>query len=75
MTIANALSFLPGGLGVTEAGMLALLGTLGTGTGSGVATAATFVTRVCTLWFAVFLGIVALVLFTRRTKISVSAAA
>jgi uncharacterized protein (TIRG00374 family) len=71
MTVAGALSFLPGGLGVTEAGMLTLLGTLGTGTGRSVAAAATFVTRLCTLWFAVGVGLLALVLFSRRTKIAV----
>jgi glycosyltransferase 2 family protein len=69
MTIAGALSFLPGGLGVTEAGMLALLGQLGTGTGRGVAAAATFVTRLCTLWFAVLVGLVALVFFARKTRV------
>ncbi|HEX2659130.1 MAG TPA: flippase-like domain-containing protein, partial [Polyangia bacterium] len=66
MTVAGALSFLPGGLGVTEAGMLALLGTLGTGIGRGTAAAATFVTRACTLWFAVAIGVAALVVFSRR---------
>jgi uncharacterized protein (TIRG00374 family) len=71
MTIVGALSFLPGGLGVTEAGMLGLLGKLGTGTGRGVAAAATFVTRLCTLWFAVAVGLGALVLFARRTRIAV----
>lgn len=71
MTIAGALSFLPGGLGVTEAGMLALLGKLGTGTGRSVSAAATFVTRVCTLWFAVVVGLVALVVFARRARIKV----
>jgi uncharacterized protein (TIRG00374 family) len=71
MTIVGALSFLPGGLGVTEAGMLGWLGKLGTGTGRGVAAAATFVTRLCTLWFAVGVGLGALVLFARRTHIAV----
>jgi uncharacterized protein (TIRG00374 family) len=66
MTVAGALSFLPGGLGVTEAGMLALLGTLGTGIGRGTAAAATFVTRACTLWFAVAIGVAALVMYARR---------
>jgi uncharacterized protein (TIRG00374 family) len=70
MTVAGALSFLPGGLGVTELGMLELLGKLGTGTGRSVAAAATFVTRACTLWFAVAVGLGALVLFARRTKVS-----
>lgn len=69
MTVAGALSFLPGGLGVTEAGMLGLLGRLATGTDRGIATAATFVTRVVTLWFAVAVGVVALALFARRKHI------
>jgi uncharacterized protein (TIRG00374 family) len=71
MTVAGALSFLPGGLGATEAGMLGLLGKLGTGTGRGVSLAAVFVTRLCTLWFAVAVGLAALVVFARRTKIDV----
>ena len=71
MTVAGALSFLPGGLGVTEAGMLAMLEQLATGCGRSVAAAATFVTRLCTLWFAVLVGIVALLIFARQTKIRV----
>jgi len=70
MTVAGALSFLPGGLGVTEAGMLALLGTFGTGIGRGTAAAATFVTRACTLWFAVAIGLAALALYARREKMA-----
>lgn len=71
MTVAGALSFLPGGLGVTEAGMLGLLGELGHGTDRSIATAATFVTRLVTLWFAVVLGLVALLIFARTTRIRV----
>jgi len=71
MTVAGALSFLPGGLGVTEAGMLALLGTFGTGIGRGTAAAATFVTRACTLWFAVAIGLAALALYGRREQVTV----
>jgi uncharacterized protein (TIRG00374 family) len=70
MTVAGALSFLPGGLGVTEAGMLAMLEQLATGCNRSVAAAATFVTRLCTLWFAVLVGIVALLVFSRGTKIT-----
>jgi uncharacterized protein (TIRG00374 family) len=73
MTIAGALSFLPGGLGVTEAGMLALLVKFGTGMDRGQAAAATFVTRGATLWFAVALGLPALVLYTRRKHVAVEA--
>jgi uncharacterized protein (TIRG00374 family) len=71
MTVAGALSFLPGGLGVTELGMLAMLGELATGCDRSVAAAATFVTRLCTLWFAVLVGVVALLIFARQTKIQV----
>jgi uncharacterized protein (TIRG00374 family) len=71
MTIAGALSFLPGGLGVTEAGMLALLVRFGLGLTRGSAAAATFVTRACTLWFAVALGLPALALYARRKHVEV----
>ncbi|HEY2729212.1 MAG TPA: lysylphosphatidylglycerol synthase transmembrane domain-containing protein [Polyangia bacterium] len=73
MTVAGALSFLPGGLGVTEAGMLAMLVRFGVGLTRGSAAAATFVTRACTLWFAVALGLPALVLYTRRKHVAVPA--
>jgi glycosyltransferase 2 family protein len=75
MTVAGALSFLPGGLGVTEAGMLALLGTFGSGIGRGTAAAATFVTRACTLWFAVAIGLGALALYSRRAGLNATAPA
>jgi uncharacterized protein (TIRG00374 family) len=71
MTVAGALSFLPGGLGVTEAGMLALLVKFGTGIGRGEAAAATFVTRAATLWFAVALGLPALIAYARRKHVAV----
>jgi uncharacterized protein (TIRG00374 family) len=64
MTIAGALSFLPGGLGVQEGGMVTLLVTMAHGVLKPRATAATFVTRLCTLWFAVAIGVVSL-LFVR----------
>jgi uncharacterized protein (TIRG00374 family) len=72
MTVAGALSFLPGGLGMTEMGMVGLLVGLGTGTDRSVAAAATFVTRACTLWFAVLVGVVALLIFARRTRVSLT---
>jgi glycosyltransferase 2 family protein len=71
MTVAGALSFLPGGLGVTEAGMLALLIRLGSGLDRGSSAAATFVTRACTLWFAVALGLPALIAYARRKHVHV----
>lgn len=71
MTVAGALAFVPGGLGVTEAGMLALLVQLGRGLDRPTAAAATFLTRAATLWFAVALGLVALITFARRTHVAV----
>ena len=52
--IIGALSFLPGGLGGTEAAMVMMLLTLGAS--SQEAFAATLICRLTTLWFAMFLG-------------------
>ena len=59
-TIAGALSFLPGGLLVTEATMTLFLVTASTGMDEPTAVAATILTRLATLWFAVALGLVAM---------------
>lgn len=59
-TIAGALSFLPGGLLVTEATMTLFLVQASRGTDEPTAIAATILTRLATLWFAVVLGLVAL---------------
>lgn len=56
-TIAGALSFLPGGLGVTEASMAILLVESAAGLDHATALDATLLTRLATLWFAVVLGI------------------
>jgi uncharacterized protein (TIRG00374 family) len=58
-TIAGALSFLPGGLGVTEGGMTILLVQSGH-IEEPVALAATLLIRLATLWFGVLLGVVLL---------------
>jgi uncharacterized protein (TIRG00374 family) len=65
-TIAGALSFLPGGLGVTEGAMTLLLVENAVNVDRGTATAATILTRLATLWFAVALGMVALAWARRR---------
>ena len=57
--LAGALSFMPGGLGGAEAVMIALL-TLN-GVPMPVAVAATVFIRLATLWFAVVIGLVALI--------------
>jgi uncharacterized protein (TIRG00374 family) len=68
-TIVGALAMLPGGLGVTEAGMTGLLQTLGGASMTKeVATAATILVRIATLWFAVAIGMVALALFRTQQK-------
>ncbi|MDH4234202.1 MAG: flippase-like domain-containing protein, partial [Gallionella sp.] len=64
--LVGALSFLPGGLGGTEATMVALL--MLNGTGQPEAVAATVLIRLATLWFAVGLGIMALTLPERVNK-------
>jgi glycosyltransferase 2 family protein len=67
-TLLGLVSFLPGGLGVSEAssaGLLVLLVPMA----AGPATAATIIIRFCTLWFGVTLGAVALALFRRRHRI------
>ncbi|HWU87356.1 MAG TPA: lysylphosphatidylglycerol synthase transmembrane domain-containing protein, partial [Kofleriaceae bacterium] len=65
-TIAGALSFLPGGLGVTEGGMTLLLVQSAAALGRATALDATLLTRLATLWFAVALGLVCLALARRR---------
>lgn len=53
-TIVGAFTFLPGGIGITEASLAGILVSVGM-TASG-ASAATLLTRVVTLWWAVLLG-------------------
>ena len=65
-TIAGALSFLPGGLGVTEGAMTLLLVESGRGVDNDTAVAAAILTRLATLWLAVALGAVAMVFCRRR---------
>jgi uncharacterized membrane protein YbhN (UPF0104 family) len=58
-SLAGALSFLPGGLGVAEASMTGLIRVLGD-VPKAAAAAATVLIRLATLWFAVAVGLVAL---------------
>ena len=63
-TIAGAVAMMPGGLGVTEAGMTGLIEALSGGAvEAAAATAATMLTRLATLWWAVVVGAFALVAF------------
>ncbi|MGQ9368826.1 lysylphosphatidylglycerol synthase transmembrane domain-containing protein [Azospirillum sp. ST 5-10] len=63
--LVGAVSMLPGGLGGTEATMVALL--VATGTDPATALAATAVIRLTTLWFAVVVGFAALPFALRGT--------
>jgi uncharacterized protein (TIRG00374 family) len=58
--LLGALSFIPGGLGSTEAAMLLLLQSVGADPAAAVA--ATLICRIVTLWLAVFLGVLAALL-------------
>lgn len=61
--LAGALSFMPGGLGGSEATMIVLLKLLGVPLPAAVS--ATLLIRLATLWFAVLLGAVALSIRTK----------
>jgi uncharacterized membrane protein YbhN (UPF0104 family) len=64
-SLLGAISFLPGGLGATEGSMAILLTQL-SGLDRDPAIAATLLVRFATLWFAVLLGMAALLLLQRR---------
>lgn len=66
--IAGIVALLPGGVGVTEAGMAGALSLNGGAWATPAATVAvTLLTRVVTLWFAIAVGAAALVLHRRMT--------
>jgi uncharacterized protein (TIRG00374 family) len=67
-TIAGALSFLPGGLGVTEGAMTLALIDGAAHMDRATAVDATLLTRLATLWFAVVLGVVFLAVARRRIR-------
>jgi uncharacterized protein (TIRG00374 family) len=73
-TIAGALSFLPGGLGVTEGAMAMWLVRGATHLDRGSAIDATLLTRLATLWFAVGLGVICLAVARRRIRARQAAA-
>lgn len=53
-SVAGAITFLPGGLGITEAGLVSLL--MSAGLSVNISTQITVILRVMTLWFAAFIG-------------------
>jgi uncharacterized protein (TIRG00374 family) len=64
--LAGALSFIPGGLGSTEAVMVLLLTLVGADTPTAVA--ATLICRLTTLWFAVVIGGIVMVVLELSSK-------
>lgn len=66
--LIGAISFLPGGLGSTEAVMILLL--LLAGASHPTAIAATLICRIATLWFAVGLGGIALMSITGQAAVT-----
>ena len=73
-TLFGALLMLPGGLVGTEGSMVALLQQLGVN--RTIASSATFIIRLCTLWFAVLVGLPAMgfIYFFMKTSTSVKIA-
>jgi uncharacterized protein (TIRG00374 family) len=70
-TLFGLVSFLPGGLGVSEVTSVGLLVAL-VGMSVSAATTATIVIRFATLWFGVLLGVIALAWFGRRYPVQKS---
>ncbi len=66
-SIIGAVSFLPGGVGTYEITSVALI-TFLLGIQASLASAATILIRVVTLWFSVIVGFIALGIVTRRTR-------
>jgi glycosyltransferase 2 family protein len=66
-SLAGALSFLPGGLGVAETSMTGLMRVLGD-VSKAAAAAATLLIRIATLWFAVVLGLLGLAVEERLAR-------
>jgi uncharacterized protein (TIRG00374 family) len=66
-TIFGAVTMLPGGLGATEGSMTGLLVLLGK-MAQAPAVAVTLLVRVCTLWFGVGVGVVALLWWRRAER-------
>jgi uncharacterized membrane protein YbhN (UPF0104 family) len=71
-TLASALLLTPGGLGVAEGGITGLSQVL-LDLAKGPAAVGALVIRFCTLWFGVFLGLVALAIVSRSlSRLSVA---
>jgi len=65
-TLIGAIAMLPGGVGITEASLTGLL--VFSKIPKDISVASTIIIRLATLWFAVFVGIVSLLLYQRLTN-------
>ena len=65
-TIVGALSMLPGGIGGTEASMIGILKFMGISYTDGLP--AVILIRLCTLWLAVLVGVVFMIILLARSK-------
>ncbi|MBA4252014.1 MAG: TIGR00374 family protein [Chlorobiaceae bacterium] len=63
-TIVGAVSMLPGGLGVTDGSLTFFV--LGENYSLDIAFASTFIVRAATLWFAVVIGIISVLIYQKR---------
>jgi uncharacterized protein (TIRG00374 family) len=70
-TIAGAVTMLPGGLGATDASITFLLVSL-KNVANSIAVAATLLIRVATLWFAVIVGIIAVLIYQKVSHRKIS---
>lgn len=66
-TLVGGISFFPGGIGAAEASMAALL--IFQKVPQELALSGTIIIRLCTLWFAVGLGLVSLMIITRTLAV------
>jgi uncharacterized protein (TIRG00374 family) len=68
--LAGAVSFIPGGIGATEAAIIVLL--VSVGMDLPLAAAAAIICRGMTLWLAVIVGLISMFSLSRRLKINIA---
>ena len=62
--IIGSITMIPGGLGITEGSLTYLL--VESGVSKNISVAATFLFRIATLWFAVVIGIISLIIYQKK---------
>ena len=63
--IVGSVAMIPGGLGVTEGSLTFLL--IESGAAKNIAVATTLIFRLATLWFAILVGVLSLVIYQKKT--------